>query len=216
VILPHLVKDRKTKWLYFFVGAASTIILYSYTNRNHLFEPRLLPFDPIDKIMPFWPWTLWVYVTEWLIFLCAYFGLRNKEHVTRYFYSYMAILLFSCLVFVFFPVTFPRSDYPMAGNNFSEQALIFLRTHLDTPANCLPSLHVSSCFISAFCFWQEKKSKAIWYFIWAILVSISTMTTKQHYFIDVWTALILTFVSYWFFFHRVKLSGTGSDSGATR
>lgn len=214
--LPLLVKSRFTKWVYFFVGGASTILLYRFTNQHLIIEPKILPFDRVDLMMPFWPWTLWVYITEWLIFLCAYFGLRNKEHVTRYFYSYIAILLFSCTVFIVYPVAFPRELYPVNGDTFSESALIFLRTYLDAPGNCLPSLHVSSCFISSFCFWQEKKSKAVWYFLWSVLVSISTMTTKQHYFIDVWTGFLITLISYWFFFYRVKLSGVANDSGATR
>lgn len=214
--LPDLVTDRRSKWIYFFVGGISTLVLYQLTNRVHLTEPALLKFDFIDKIMPFWPWTVWFYFTEYVIFFCAYFGLRKKENVTRYFYSYMAILLFSVIIFVIFPVTFPRADYPTEGITISEKALDFLRTHMDSPANCLPSLHVSSCFISAFCFWGESRKRAIIYTFWSGMVAISTMTTKQHYWIDVWTAFILTIVAYWFFFYRVRLSGSGSEGGATR
>jgi membrane-associated phospholipid phosphatase len=223
VTLPFLVKDRRTKWIYFFVGGASTLLLYQVTNRLHLYEPQLLPFDLIDDIMPFWPWTVWVYFSEYVIFLAAYFGLRKKEHVTRYFYAYMGILLFSIVVFIFYPVTFPRDAFPVVGDSFSERALAFLRTHMDEPANCLPSLHVSSCFISAFCFWQESRRKFALFFLWAFLVSISTMTTKQHYFVDVWAAFLLTAVAYWIFFYKVKLSGgpepaqgVGKAAGAKR
>lgn len=214
MILPALVKDRVTKWTYFLLGGTATIVLYQWTNRNYFFEPQILPFTAVDRAMPFWTWTVWIYFTEYLIFLCAYFGLRSKEMVTRYFYAYMAILIFSAIVFMVFPVAFPRDNYPVLGDSLSDHALIFLRTHMDTPANCLPSLHVSSCFISSFCFWQEKRSKAAWYFLWSFLVSISTMTLKQHYFVDVWTAFLVTLVSYWFFFYRVKLSGLGNSPAA--
>lgn len=214
--LPFLITSRASKWFYFIVGGAATLILYQWTNRNHLVEPVLLSFGPVDEIMPFWPWTIWVYITEYIIFLCAYFGLRRRENVTRYFYAYMAILLFSTVVFVVYPVTFPRHDYPVTGNSISDMALLFLRTHMDEPANCLPSLHVSSCFISAFCFWPENRRKAVWFFLWSVLVSISTMTTKQHYFVDVWTSFLLTLLAFWFFFYRVKLGGTGKEAGANR
>lgn len=214
--LPLLVKDRFSKWLWFFVGGAATLILYQITNRNHLYEPQLLPFDLVDKVMPFWTWTIWIYVTEYIIFLCAYFGLRKKENVTRYFYAYMAILLFSIVVFIFYPVTFPRDSFPVLGDSISDKALIFLRTYMDSPANCLPSLHVSSCYISSFCFWPENRRKAVGFFLWSTLVAISTMTTKQHYFIDVWVAIIICVVSFWFFFYRVKISGSDSEAGASR
>jgi membrane-associated phospholipid phosphatase len=209
VTFPNLIVDTKSKWLYFFVGAISTLVLYQVTNRVHLFEPKLLPFDRIDNLMPFYPWTVWVYFTEYIIFFCAYFGLKKNENVTRYFYSYIAILLISVFVFVVYPVTFPRADYPTASSTISELALDFLRKNMDSPANCLPSLHVSSCFISAFCFWGESRAKAVIYAIWSFAVAISTMTTKQHYWVDVWTALLLTIACYWFFFYKAKISGSG-------
>ncbi len=214
--LPNLVKGRASKWAYLILGATATVLLYQFTNRYHLFEPKLLEFDWVDRQMPFWPWTVWVYFSEYIIFICAYFGLRNKESVTRYFYSYLVIFIFSILVFLFYPVTFPRADYPILEESISGSALNFLRTYMDQPANCLPSLHVSTCFISSFCFWQESKKRAVGYFIWSVLVSISTMTTKQHYFVDVWTAFLLTFFVYWIFFYKVKLSGSGKESGASR
>jgi membrane-associated phospholipid phosphatase len=216
VTLPHLVKCKKSLWGLFFVGGAATLIPYQLINRYHLYEPQLLPFDRVDNLMPFWTWTVWIYITEYLFFLMAYFGLKNRENVTRYFYSYMAILIVSLTVFVFYPVTFPRESYPVTGNSFSDWGLTFLRTYMDAPANCLPSLHVSSCFISSLCFWPENRKKAIALCFWSALVSVSTMTTKQHYFIDVWTAFILTMVAFYFFFYRVRLSGTGSDAGASR
>lgn len=213
--LPQLVHDRKSKWFYFFVGGAATLILYQLTNRFFITPPRLLHFDAVDQQMPFWSWTVWVYFTEYIFFIVAYFGLRSSELVTKYFYAYMAILLVSIVVFIIFPVTFPRADYPVLGDSISDQALVFLRTYMDNPANCLPSLHVSSCYISALCFWRESRKKAWWFILWSTLVAISTMTTKQHYFIDVWTAIFLTLFFFWIFFYRVQLrEGSGSAAGA--
>jgi membrane-associated phospholipid phosphatase len=216
VTLPHLIKCNLTKWGYFLFGGACTLILYQLTNRVHLWEPQLLEFDAVDNLMPFLPWTVWIYIVEYAYFIIAYFGLRNNENITRYFYAYMFILLFSIVIFIFYPVTFPRQDFPVDKNIPSEWALWFLRTYMDNPANCLPSLHVSSCFISSFCFWKESKWKTAVLVFGSVLVSISTMTTKQHYFVDVWTAFLLTVVAYWFFFYVVKLGGSGNEAGANR
>lgn len=214
--LPNLVSCRKSKWIYFFIGGAASILLYQFTNRIHYRPPSELPFDRLDKVMPFWTWTVWVYFTEYIIFICAYFGLRRNENVTRYFYAYMAILIFSVTIFVIFPVTFPRENFPVLGSGFSDQALIFLRTYMDSPANCLPSLHVSSCYISSLCFWNESRKKSMAYFAWSTLVAISTMTTKQHYFLDVWTAILVTFFFYWLFFDYARLAGSESAGSASR
>ncbi|RZA05280.1 MAG: phosphatase PAP2 family protein [Proteobacteria bacterium] len=214
--LPLLIRDRLTKWMYFVLGTAATIIIYSFTNRVHYFEPRYLQFDAIDRMMPFWPWTIWIYLTEFIIFICAYFALRSKELQSRYFYAYMTLLVLSAIVFVLYPVTFPRADYPTYSANFNEKGMEFLRTYMDSPANCLPSLHVSTSLISALAFWKESRWKAWVFMIWAIAISITTMTTKQHYFIDVWTATILTFVVFWFFTYKVKIVGSANDAGANR
>ena len=214
--LPNLVRGAKSRWLLLFVGGAATLVPYQLLNRLPLFPPRELLFDRVDSFMPFYTWTVWIYVTEYLFFLNAWFGLKKGENATRYFYSYMTILFVSFLVFFFFPVTFPRHNYPVLGDSFSDHGLIFLRTYMDAPANCLPSLHVSSCFISSFCFWPESRKKAIALSVWSGVVAWSTMTTKQHYFIDVWTAFLLTVAVFYFFFYRVKLSGTGSAAGASR
>ncbi|MGZ3696013.1 MAG: phosphatase PAP2 family protein [Bdellovibrionota bacterium] len=216
--VPQLVYDRRSKWVCFILGGAATLCLYQWTNRIFLTEPHLLKFDAVDSIMPFWPWTVWVYFTEYIFFIVAYFGLRSSALVTRYFYAYMAILITSIAIFIIFPVTFPRADYPVAGVTFSEHALIFLRTYMDSPANCLPSLHVSSCYISALCFWQESRRKAWLFILWSTGVAISTMTAKQHYFLDVWTAMLLTGFFFWIFFYRVELApppnGSGNAAGA--
>lgn len=214
---PHLIKCTWTKWGYFFFGGACTLILYQLTNRYHLVKPRLLEFDVVDNLMPFWPWTVWIYILEYAYFIIAYFGLREQENITRYFYAYMSILYISIIAFEVYPVTFPREDFPADPSIPSEWGLWFLRTYMDSPANCLPSLHVSSCFISSFCFWKESKWKASVLIFGSVLVSISTMTTKQHYWVDVWTAFLLTVVAYWFFFYYAKLDGgTSKAEGASR
>jgi hypothetical protein len=203
--MPWLVRDSRSRIAHLFVGGAATLLLYQFTNRVHLFTPKVLPFTSVDAAMPFWPWTVWVYFTEYAFFIYAYFFMRDLRLVTRYYYAYMTILFVSVTVFMLFPVTFPRADYPARGESLSVGALNFLRTYMDAPSNCLPSLHVSSCYISSLCFWQESRFRAVALCAWSTFVAVATMTTKQHYFVDVWTAMLLTGVSYWFFFYKAEL-----------
>lgn len=206
ITLPQLIRNDRERTICLFVGVAATLILYPLTNRYHYIEPQLLPFTWVDSVMPFWPWTVWIYVTEYIIFFVAYFRLRDSLNTTKYFYSYLFILLFSVVVFIFYPVTFPRHDFGLEGHpdNFSKWGLNVLRNHMDTPANCLPSLHVSSCYISSICFWSENRRLCLWMLAWSTLVAISTLTTKQHYLVDIIAALILTAAAYWFFFYKAR------------
>lgn len=215
MILPWVVRDSRSRWIHLVIGCVATLLLYRLSNRTHFYEPQLLPFTKVDAAMPFMPWTVWIYFTEYLFFVYAYFFMKDLKLVTRYYFSYMAILFFSVTIFLLYPITFPRADYPAVGDSLSVIALNFLRNNLDTPTNCLPSLHVSSCFISSLCFWQENKAKSIFLCFWSCLVAIATMTTKQHYFVDVWTAILLVGITYWFFFYKVELAGSRSVVGAS-
>jgi membrane-associated phospholipid phosphatase len=58
-------------------------------------------------------------------------------------------------------------------------------------------LHVSSCYLSSFVFLDEQRKKFPFFFAWATLVGVSTLTTKQHYIIDVVAGFALAVVSYW-------------------
>jgi hypothetical protein len=203
--LPLLVHDKRTRILFFFISMALTNILYQLTNRFHIIQPQILPMSRVDLAIPLQPWTVLLYFLEYPIFL-AYFWLKSDRLKNQYFYAYLAILVISCSIFMVFPVAFPRAEYGL--ENFSPSATVwllsFLRTYMDTPTNCLPSLHVSSCFIAALPFWHEHKGKFWFLTAISVAVSYSTMSTKQHYFIDVWTALILTAICYWLFFVKAK------------
>lgn len=203
---PNLVHSRGSAIGFFLLGGVLTIVPYQLTNRFHLFEPRLLPFDWVDNIMPFWPWTVWIYFTEYLIFIVSWVMLQKHENRTKYFYAYIFVLATSVLTFIFYPVTFPRADFPLTGFDpgITTFAFHYFRTHLDSPANCLPSLHVSSCYLAAFSMLPESRRRFWFFFIWATAVAISTMTTKQHYFVDVWTAVILVTTSYLIFYKLVS------------
>ena len=213
MILTHLVQTKTSRYLYFAVGLLSTLILYRSSNRIQFITPEYLPMQDLDLMMPFLPWTVWVYFTEYIIFLFPVFGLRSGLNVTKYFYSYMFILTFSVLVFFAYPTVFPRENYPLDlyPDGFTKTFFTFLRVYMDAPTNCLPSLHVSSCYISAFAFWRENKKVFYLLTAWSTLVAISTMTTKQHYFVDIWTALLLTTIAYFIFFNKVSYSKPSSQ-----
>jgi membrane-associated phospholipid phosphatase len=203
--LPLLIYDRRTRALFFFISIALTNILYQLTNRFQILTPQILPMSGVDQMIPLQPWTVWLYFLEYPIFL-AYFWIKDDRLKNQYLYAYLAILVISCCIFMVYPVAFPRQDFGLEGypSDVSVWLLSFLRTYMDAPTNCLPSLHVSSCFITAAPFWREHKGKFWFLFLISIAVSYSTMSTKQHYFIDVWTGLILTVICYWLFFHKAK------------
>src|SRR6185436_14225959 len=61
----------------------------------------------------------------------------------------------------------------------------------DVPENCFPSLHVSLAIIAA-AYWPRARWIGI---AWAIAIAVSTMTTKQHYFVDVAGGIAMGFLT---------------------
>ena len=61
------------------------------------------------------------------------------------------------------------------------------------PLNCFPSLHVTGAFLSYFVVKKFKPSLENFLFVLAILISISTLTFKQHYILDVFAGFGVAF-----------------------
>ena len=181
--------------------------VYYLTNHNQVFKLNALPMSSVDLLVPFKPWTIWVYISEYVYYVIAFLSFRNLMNVNKFLYSYLALSLLSCAIFFFWPTVFPRELYPLDASvpdGITKTVFSFLRTHMDTPANCLPSHHVSSCFLLAFAFYTESKAKFRIYLSWTFLISLSTLSTKQHYFYDVVTGFLLAVVFYKIFWNKIK------------
>lgn len=180
---------------------------YSIPNHFHLFEPQLLQLTTLDKAVPFLPWTIYVYTSEYCLFVSAYFLFSDEHTRNKYVWAYCGVLLVGAFFFVFYPTTYPRADYPLPADlgALTNAVWVWLRT-VDNPSNCFPSMHVTCCYLTAFAFLSKNESKLkFWiYFIWSTFVALSTLPTKQHYLIDVVGGLALAVGGYWFFFKVAK------------
>ncbi|HEY6402922.1 MAG TPA: phosphatase PAP2 family protein, partial [Blastocatellia bacterium] len=68
---------------------------------------------------------------------------------------------------------------------------------IDSAANCFPSLHVALAWLSALGLRDERRRAGALAMVWAALISISTLTTKQHYFADLVGGGALAFFCRW-------------------
>lgn len=64
------------------------------------------------------------------------------------------------------------------------------------PYNAFPSLHVAITTVWVIGFWKIRSELFKPVLVWGILIIISTVLTKQHYFLDVLSGLVLGFVSF--------------------
>jgi len=187
--------------------------LYLSSNHFHFFEPKILPFSWLDKNVPFIPQTVWIYISEWLFFLIIYITCNNMLNLNKYVYSFLALQLTSVVIFWIWPTTYPRDLFPLPQDlhPFTYRLFEVLRM-TDTPANCCPSLHVSSVYLSSFIFLEEQKNKFPYFFAWGTAIAISTLTTKQHYWIDVVMGFLMATTTYWIFYKNASYRLAFQDS----
>lgn len=213
--LPLFV-TRENKYTVGALMFAFATAIYLTTNHFPLFQPQLLPMTWVDQAIPFMPNTLWVYVSEYIFFAVVFILIRDMTTLNKFVYSFTALQLVSVLIFWVWPTTFPRGSFPLAGDlNAATQAVFTWLRQMDTPNNCAPSLHVSSVYLCSFLFLDEQRKKFAWIFVWATLIAISTLTTKQHYLVDVVTGFFLGAIS-WSVFHRWMAYVPAPRSGSKR
>ncbi|MDO8520471.1 MAG: phosphatase PAP2 family protein, partial [Deltaproteobacteria bacterium] len=109
------------------------------------------------------------------------------------FKAYSVALILHGLVWVFYPVHYAlRPD--LGSNPEGMLKLISLFYGLDTPAvNSFPSLHVTGAFLSFFIIRRHWAKGTPLLFLLAVLISLSTLTFKQHYMADVLAGMTVAY-----------------------
>ncbi len=178
--------NLKNRWIFFVLTYIYVITLYIFTN-HYTFRPtHFLPLTFIDLHTPFLPWTGWIYVLVYIFPLSVGFIVDRDDDVKLITLAFVAMSTVCTLVFFFYPTVYPRPA--LLDGSGSALALVRL---LDTPANCLPSQHVALGFLAAFFIRHYRKLEGNLSILLAILIAISTLTTKQHYIWDVLTGYFL-------------------------
>ena len=197
---------------------SSTIITSFYALTNYFAEWRNFSiFDSstiIDDKIPFIKNSILIYATYYVLFIVvALSAPLNKKGLMECIFMYQVLLTLSILSFIIFvlmPIKVDTREGLEIGNGIisSLYEILYLA---DPPFNSWPSLHVMhSIFLSwVLIRWLNLsqgllkmpkilnnsilfKNRIFPFFIWtlAILISLSTTTTKQHYFFDVITGVV--------------------------
>ena len=179
------------------IGICTLIFVLSYAlpNRFHVFSPTLLRMTELDQVLPFTVESVWVYVSAYLMIYLTFFFTHEVERANRLVWSFLTLTFMGAIVFWLFPTTYPRSYFPIPEGTVGLSVFVLGQLRgVDLPANCLPSLHVAFAFLCAFVFLPDRRRFFAAWFVWAVAIWISTMTTKQHYFIDGLFGFLLAYI----------------------
>ena len=180
-----------------FALSACFAVGYGYTNHFPVFTPRELPVTAVDRFFGFHSWTIWIYMSDYVLIFLPAILVTNTHVMKRLLMAYLVNFAIHFPIFFFFPTTLPWEFrmYPIEGPILNA-AFQFLWM-ADGLVNCFPSQHVSLCFVVAMGFWNYRRHWSWIMIIWSILISLSTLTTKQHYSWDVLGGLLVTLIVYW-------------------
>lgn len=150
--------------------------------------PQSVPALWLDKVIPFLSWSVWIYLSQFALLFCAIWFAPNNTTRTIAFYGMLLASAMASAIFIIFPTELPR----MAVEGAVWQALYAL----DVQGNCFPSLHTALAALSAAALIHAGKAWRYAAPLWAVLIILSTLSTKQHVVLDIAGGLALALVSH--------------------
>jgi membrane-associated phospholipid phosphatase len=180
LLLPLI--DRRRRIPAIILGGLLLVALFAVPARLHMGEPALLARSVVDDAIPFLDWTIWIYVSYYPFLIAAIWCPREDKPRSDAFYGILLTAAIGLIIFTFWPTAIGRDFTSLAGaTGFLWRALF----SVDTTANALPSMHVAHTCLAAVALASRGRLWRILAPAWATLIVLSTLTTKQHYAIDV-------------------------------
>jgi membrane-associated phospholipid phosphatase len=152
----------------------------------------------LDDALPVEPaWSV-VYLSLFLAVLLPGFLVHQQELLRRTVNAFLAMWLVAYVFFVAYPTIGPRASGRVIGDDFSAWMLQSIYSS-DHRYNCFPSLHVAQCFLAAMVCNRIHRGVGAVALLWAALVGVSTLYTKQHYVLDAISGALLGYIAYFAF-----------------
>ena len=163
------------------VGGIQTA-LYLTLNHHPPFPSRELPLTVVDRAVPFWTWTVWLYLMLLSCDLLLPLLIRRRAVMPRLIVAHLSAMSLAFLTFLFLPTRYPRPA-PPDGDNV--HAIVYrLLTDLDSPECCFPSGHIIVPVLGCWAVWRDGNRWRGWLAALLCVLAPSILTTKQHYFWD--------------------------------
>lgn len=160
----------------------------------------------IDNNIPFRPRWVWVYSGLYYpIILALVFAVSSFKQFNYIVFSFVFLLICQLIIFFFFPIQTPKSWRDFKERDSISIKFLNLVHSFDDRSNCFPSMHVSVATLTAFhlmnIYIVDYPNGVLLFFLFPLLISLSTLYTKQHYFIDIPAGILLGYFVYLLFMY---------------
>jgi membrane-associated phospholipid phosphatase len=171
--------------LCFFVG-------YFYVQRHPIMPTMVMPLTPLDRLIPFQPYAIWMYLSLW-IYLGAGPGLQKNVADVRDYALWMAALCATGLVLFYVMPT----RVPLVGADLSDSPMFSMLQRMDVAGNACPSMHVAAAVFTPIRVDDLLRGVAaprlprLFNVACCSLICYSTLAVKQHVVLDVLAGAVL-------------------------
>ena len=145
-------------------------------------------------------------------FVAPIIAAKNRKRFCNWFIAVMISFLITAIIYCFMPTTISRPiDEMLASDNPIDKFIgnFYMFDGGYVPFGCFPSIH---CLLSAFCYISVRGQKNISFvnrvgiLIMDILILLATQFTKQHYIVDLISAVFLAEITF-FICNKFNLGG---------
>ena len=180
------------------LAAVATIFYLSYGLTNHYTASRAnVPEIAYawEHHIPFLPWTIIPYWSLNLFYGLGFFLCTSTREQHRYIAQLLAAQAIAISGFLLFPLQISWAK-DIGDGLFA--ALFRSLAAFDQAYNEMPSLHIILTLIIGRFYWSKLLPwlRPLW-FAWCLLIGASVLTTYQHHFIDIPTALLAGALILW-------------------
>lgn len=171
------------------IGALNT----SFYGTQNFYEPATF----LDQLMPFIPETVWTYSLYYLILGFGFILAYDRSVFDFFVRDLIVVSAIADLSFVLVPVMITTPTILPGQHDLLTEWLFGKLIPLDVRGNCFPSLHCAHSMVISLWLWRSDMFKgwvAKLFTLATILVIISTLTLKKHWFVDVLGAFVLVAV----------------------
>lgn len=180
--------------------------LFWFAERRLIVDSYYPVYSSLDDLIPFCEWFVIPYVF-WFVFLIGmhvYTGLYDVPAFIKLMKFIIVTYSITLMIYYLFPTCQNLRPQEFARDNFLTRFMEHYYA-FDTHTNVCPSLHVIGSFAAMFAGWHcsrlQTKGWKIAFLVTAILISISTVFLKQHSVIDIFVAIPICLVAYYFCFY---------------
>jgi membrane-associated phospholipid phosphatase len=155
-----------------------------------------MPELALDRAIPLEPVWMLAYGSIWIFAFLPVFVVRQPELTRRAMLAALTVIGVAYVGFLAYPTVLPRPE--TVGEGFFAKSLE-VNYELDPPYNCFPSLHVAWAFVAALTCYRVHRGVGVVALVWATIIGVSTLYTKQHYVVDVIGGIAIGYLAYLLF-----------------